>query len=132
VEELNAFTWDITYNTSPYGYWRANEFSTVAGEEQRADSFIDSTGATQTQLAAAVTSTATSLSIKTLSGALLSIDPLDYPADVLIGGERMTFTAVTGSSSPQTATATRSVNGIVKAQTINTGLRVFQSFYTTL
>jgi hypothetical protein len=51
---------------------------------------------------------------------------------VLIGGERMTFTAVTGSSSPQTATATRSVNGIVKAQTINTGLRVFQSFYTTL
>jgi hypothetical protein len=132
TEELHTFTWDITYNTSPYGYWRANEFSTVAGEELRADSFLDSTGTTQTQLAAAITSTATSLSIKTLSGALLSIDPLDYPADVLIGGERMTFTAVTGSTSPQTATATRSVNGIVKAQTINTGLRVFQSFYTTL
>jgi hypothetical protein len=132
LEELHAFTWDITYNTSPYGYWRANEFSTVTGEELRADSYLDSTGATQTQLAAGVTSTATSLSIKTLSGPLLSIDVADYPADVLIGGERMTFTAVTGSTSPQTATATRSVNGIIKAQTINTGLRVFQSFYSSL
>jgi hypothetical protein len=33
----------------------------------------------------------------------------------MIGGERMTVTAVTGSSSPQTLTVTRSVNGVVKS-----------------
>ena len=39
----------------------------------------------------------------------------DQPFDVMIGGERMTVTAVTGSSSPQTLTVTRSVNGVVKS-----------------
>lgn len=39
----------------------------------------------------------------------------DQPIDVMIGGERMTVTNVTGSSSPQTLTVTRSVNGVVKS-----------------
>jgi hypothetical protein len=36
--------------------------------------------------------------------------------DIGVAGERMTVTAISGSSSPQAFTVTRSVNGVVKAQ----------------
>lgn len=133
TETLNAFTWDIEWNTSPYGYWKFDEFSLVAGEEMRADSARDSSYVCQTQLAAAVTSTATSLSVKTLTGPLLATtagDPTQYPADIFVAGERMTVTAVTGTTSPQTVTVTRSVNAVVKAQLINAPVTVVQGFYT--
>jgi hypothetical protein len=42
--------------------------------------------------------------------------------DVMVGGERMTVTAVSGSSSPQTLTVTRSVNGVVKTHTTGDSL----------
>ncbi|HEV7651329.1 MAG TPA: hypothetical protein VGP26_24530 [Actinophytocola sp.] len=41
-------------------------------------------------------------------------NPGDFPFDVTMTGERVTVTAITGSSSPQTFTVTRSVNGVVK------------------
>ena len=42
-------------------------------------------------------------------------DPAAFPFDILIGGERMTVTAVTGTTSLQTFTVVRSVNGVAKA-----------------
>jgi len=50
---------------------------------------------------------------------------------VVVGGERITFTAVTGASSPQTVTMTRSVNGVVKAHTAddseNARIKIYQA-----
>jgi len=57
----------------------------------------------------------TSLSIATTTGPLWSTTGGDYPQDVGMGGERLTVTAVSGSSSPQTFTVTRAVNGISKS-----------------
>lgn len=39
----------------------------------------------------------------------------EFPFDIVIGGEQMTVTAVSGSVTPQTFTVTRAVNGISKA-----------------
>jgi Concanavalin A-like lectin/glucanases superfamily len=49
----------------------------------------------------------------------------DFPFDILVSGERMTVTNITGSSSPQTFTVTRSVNGVVKSQSAGTDVRLF-------
>lgn len=50
----------------------------------------------------------------------------DFPFDIEIGGERITVTNITGASSPQTFTVTRSVNGVVKAQLADSDVRLFQ------
>jgi hypothetical protein len=41
-------------------------------------------------------------------------------------------TAISGSSSPQTFTVTRSVNGVVKAQSSGAAVALFQPSYVTL
>jgi hypothetical protein len=69
-------------------------------------------------LASGVNSTATSWSVAANSGdstQLWSVNTADYPQDWVIDGERVTVSAVSGSTSPQTATVTRSVNGVVKS-----------------
>lgn len=79
------------------------------------------------QLAAGATSTATSLSVAVTSGPLWvtsTADPAEFPLNVLIGGEEMRVTGITGTTSPQTFTVVRSVNSIVKAQTSGTDVRL--------
>lgn len=59
-------------------------------------------------------------------------DSSDVPYDVIIGGERMTVTAVTGATSPQTLTVTRSVNGVVKSHATGTEVHVYEINYLTI
>lgn len=75
-----------------------------------------------------VSSSAVSIQVATTNpkSPLWTTDPSDCPFDIRVGGERMTVTAVTGSSSPQTMTVTRSVNGVVKSQTQGADVRLFQ------
>jgi hypothetical protein len=56
----------------------------------------------------------TSLSVVTNSGPLWTTTSGHMPFDIRIGGEVMTVTAISGTSSPQTFTVTRSTNGVVK------------------
>jgi hypothetical protein len=51
--------------------------------------------------------------VATPSGPLWSAN--DGAFDIRVGGEVVTVTAISGASSPQTFTVTRSVNGVVKA-----------------
>lgn len=78
-------------------------------------------------LNSAVSSSATTLSVKTLTtgSPLWTTSGADMPFDIAVAGERMTVTAISGSSSPQTFTVTRSVNGVVKAQAANADVRLF-------
>lgn len=48
----------------------------------------------------------------------------DQPFDIMIGGERMTVTNVTGASSPQTLTVTRNVNSLPGGKTHSAGAAV--------
>lgn len=74
--------------------------------------------------------TATSLQVATTGAAtgspLWTTNSGDWPFDIEVAGERMTVTAVAGSSSPQTFTVTRSVNGVVKSQYAGADVRLFQ------
>ncbi|MFD7990731.1 hypothetical protein [Streptomyces mexicanus] len=51
-------------------------------------------------------------------------DPAAFPFDVLVGGERMTVTAITGATSLQTFTVTRAVNGVTKSHTAGTAVQL--------
>lgn len=53
-----------------------------------------------------------------------SIGWASFPFDIRVGGEVMTVTSISGSTSPQTFTVTRSVNGVIKAQTSGTDVRL--------
>jgi hypothetical protein len=79
-------------------------------------------------LHAGITSTAASMQVDTTTAGtpLWTTAGGDFPFDIAVGGERMTVTNITGSSSPQTFTVTRSVNGVVKSQSAGTDIRLFQ------
>jgi hypothetical protein len=67
-----------------------------------------------TTLHAGVTTTATSWQVD-VTGPLWSVLAGDYPLSWVVDGERVTVTAMSGGSSPQTATVTRSANGVTKS-----------------
>lgn len=124
AETIRPGIWPIEATCTPGRPWDVGVYddSTGAGESR-----YDTLGS---ELAAGVTSTATSLSVATTDGPLWS--DADQPFDVNIGGERITVTAVTGASSPQTFTVTRSVNGVVKAHTAAAAVSLFKPAYYAL
>lgn len=79
-----------------------------------------------------VNATAATLSVDVTAGPLWTTNPSDLPFDIVMGGEVLTVTAISGTSSPQTFTVTRSVNGVVKSQTANTAINVAHPVYVPL
>ncbi|SEO83619.1 hypothetical protein [Actinacidiphila rubida] len=65
-------------------------------------------------LAQDMTPTQTTVQVAVTAGPLWTTNPVDYPIQVMAAGELMTVTNITGASSPQTFTVTRSVNGVAK------------------
>lgn len=77
-----------------------------------------------------LTTTETDVDVATATLPLWTIDPNEFPFDIMVGGERMTVTSISGSSSPQTFTVIRSRNGIVKAHSTGAAVALFrQSVY---
>jgi hypothetical protein len=68
-------------------------------------------------LTSSLTSSATSFQVTTTDPLdLWTTDAGDFPLSIMVGGERITISAITGSSSPQTFTASaRAANGVSKA-----------------
>jgi hypothetical protein len=121
-ETIDPFMHTITFNCMPADPYTVGVWSASASS----GTFRWDTGGST--LNSSATSTATSLSVATAAGnALWTTDSNAFPFDVNIGGERVRVTNVTGASSPQTFTVTRSVNGVVKAQTSSTDVRLFDT-----
>ncbi|WP_327268817.1 hypothetical protein OG233_14165 [Streptomyces sp. NBC_01218] len=59
-------------------------------------------------------------------------NPDHFPFDVVLGGERATVLGISGTTSPQTFTVTRSANGISKAQPLGTDVRLADPTYYAL
>ncbi|MEV6571874.1 hypothetical protein [Streptomyces sp. NPDC051577] len=110
--------WDIILSCSPAGPW------TVAVVDDLVTGRADTDGST---LASGITSTATSLSVATVGAPLWSTSGADLPVDIEVAGEVMRVTAISGASSPQTFTVTRSINTVVKAQSSGTDVRFDQA-----
>lgn len=101
------------------------EVATYATSASVGDTRYDTGGSS---LAAPATSSAASLSVATIAGeALWTTDAAAFPLDVAVAGERVTVTNITGASSPQTFTVTRSVNGVVKAQASGADVRLWDT-----
>ena len=111
TETLNTFTYTIGWNCVP-----GLPYFTGIFEDQiysRADT--DGSG-----LTVAIDTVQTAISVSALvPGSPLWVQtallPLEFPFDVLVGGEQMTVTAITGAASPQTFTVIRSVNSVIRA-----------------
>jgi len=84
---------------------------------------LDTDGST---LHASISAVATSMGVDTLAGYPVWTQAAgDFPFDILMSGERITVTNITGASGTQTFTVTRSANGVVKAQTAGTPLALY-------
>jgi hypothetical protein len=112
AEELFSQEWSITYDLTPYGPYQTSENQTTPGGDLYSSWVAAHTtiaGVVQQQLNAGITSSATSIAVKTLSGVLFGTGAVNYR--IKIGGEIMTVTNVSGAASPQTLTVTRGVVG---------------------
>lgn len=111
TETIGWADWSIAYNCSPAGPWVVG----VVGAGK-----ADTAGCT---LAADRTASATSWSLTTATGPRW-VDsagyPGEFPFDLMAAGERVTVTAITGTSTSQIATVVRAVNGVSKAQAAGT------------
>jgi hypothetical protein len=114
-ETISNFTHTLTYVGEPASPWTVGIYDDTAFR-------YSSDGST---LAADVTSSATSLSVATPTGPLWFVFA-STSFDIVVGGERMTVTATSGTSSPQTFTVTRAVNGVVKAHSAGDTVDLFQ------
>ncbi|MGD2042025.1 MAG: hypothetical protein PVJ28_00125 [Acidimicrobiia bacterium] len=123
-EVINQRTHDITFTCVP-----ESPYHVAVYDDDRDGTRFD--GGLST-LASDATSTATALSVATSDGPLWTTDGGEFPLDVTVSGERITVTAVSGSSSPQTFTVTRSVNGIVKALSSGDEVSLFRPTYYSL
>lgn len=122
-ENMGGFVFNITFNGIPELPYEIG----VVGTGATSDNRVDTDGST---LHAGINSSATSLSVDTTvlttqSVNLWTTTAGDFPFDIMMGGEQMTVTNVTGSSSPQTFTVTRSINGVVKAHTAGESINVY-------
>jgi hypothetical protein len=126
TETIGEYDWTITFNCTPAGPW------TVGVLDDPVLGRLDTDGS---QLSAGVSATATSLQVQVTGGPLwvtTANQPSEFPFNVRIGGEVMTVTGITGSSSPQTFTVTRSVNGVSKSQASGTDVRLAQPLILAL
>ncbi|MBQ0827718.1 hypothetical protein [Streptomyces tagetis] len=110
-ETLLPRKWTVTFDCVPAGPWWVG----IVGHGGLGR--VDTDGS---QLAGAVSATASSLPVAVTAGALWQFES---PFEVRVGGEVMRVTGITGAS-PQTFTVVRSVNGIKKPHSAGALLRL--------
>lgn len=94
-------TREVTFYLIPEAPYRVGLLSITSGETSVLSGRLETDGST---VSGAVAAGAASFSVATASGPLWSTAADDYPDDFVVGGQRVTVSAVTGSSSPQTFT----------------------------
>lgn len=122
TETLGLYAWDIMFNCSPAGPW--NVF--VVG-----DRILGRADTSGSELASSVTASGTSLLVATDSGyrtwITTATHPTELPFNVQLGGEVVRVTAITGTTSPQTFTVVRGVNGVSRSWPAGTRIRLSRS-----
>ncbi|TDC35655.1 hypothetical protein E1211_15210 [Micromonospora sp. 15K316] len=123
TETIDGYDWSIVWNAAPSSPW---DVAVVDGEQR-----VAADGST---LGADLTSSGTSLSLaSTTENGPWTTDPTDFPLDIRVGGERVTLSAISGTSSPQTATiSARGVNGIQRSWPAGTAVDVWQPAVSAL
>lgn len=109
----------VTFNTIPASAYEIGIVGANDGSTDLRGQAVDTDNST---LGSGINNTATSLSVASTGGTVWTTDSNDWnPARnggglyIVIGGEEMRVTNITGASSPQTFTVVRSTNGVVKS-----------------
>lgn len=106
TETLGHATHDIQFVCSP-----ASPYDTALWDDPAEE---DRYGTGGCELAEDLDATETSVDVLTTVEPVWTQDSGHYPFNIIIGGELMTATAISGTGTSQTFTVTRSVNGVVK------------------
>jgi hypothetical protein len=117
-EEIGAFTWRVTANTSSALPWNVVVLAAATGSTGDGICHLDTDGS---QLNASAAQGATSLSVKTNTGPRWVTNAEDadsFPFDLDVGGCKVTVTAISGTTSPQTFTL--AAPGLPRAMTGST------------
>lgn len=125
TQTITPDAWTATLNCSPARPW---DSPTLDDPDLR----LDTDGC---ELAEDLDTTETAVDVLTTSGpvwAPTSILPGEVPFPVVVGGEVMTVTNVSGTGTSQTLTVTRSVNGIVKSHTTGAPIALARPAYLAL
>ncbi|MFK4096732.1 hypothetical protein [Streptomyces anthocyanicus] len=113
-EEAGPDAWTITFNCRPGEPW-------TTGVADGIDSRADTDGS---ELAVAIDADDTTLSVTVTGERAWTTGPADFPFDLRVGGEVMTATGISGTTSPQTITVVRSVNGVSKGHEAGSDVRL--------
>jgi len=107
-EFLAGTDWRVTLYTSSAKIWNAWIAESGSGNSSRPDSGTSTTAASYGPAVTSLSMVTTDpLDVWTTSGA-------DLPIDIVISGEVVRVTAISGATSPQTFTVTRAINGVSK------------------
>ena len=113
-ETIGPRTWQVSIAASPAKVWDVAVADQPLGK-------ADTDGTT----IRAANATATSLLVDVLAGPRWTTDPAQMPLLISLGtGEEIRVTAISGTSNPQTWTAVRSLNGVVRAVPADTPARL--------
>ena len=119
VEQLGDFVWKISWNAIPESPYETGIYDDAVHGRADTDG---------SELETGISSSASSMSVatETAGSPLWTTAAADFPLSVIMGGEVMTISAISGTSSPQTFTiSARSVNGVVRAQTAGQDVRLY-------
>jgi hypothetical protein len=103
----NARAHSVTFDASPYSPY---DVFVLDSDRLYGDSSTLAASAT------AGLSLPYTLSVATSSGPLWTTAAGDFPQDVVVAGQRLTLSGISGASSPQTFTVSARANGVDKAQ----------------
>jgi len=122
TETIDQFLHTVSLNTTPESPYR----TAVVGAVVAVTDDVANTGGSH--LVQAVNTTDTAWTVAT-DGQYVWADsatyPSDFPFDLMVDGERITLTAVTGTTSPQVFTVTRSVNGVIKGHSDQANITLY-------
>lgn len=118
-ETITPFEYTIEFTCTP-----ASALDTVQFDND--DRWTNDTSS----LNAGITSTATAFDVKWTAGPRWT--SADGAFDIVVAGERMTVTNVTGTTSPQTFTVTRGVNGYQAEHLANDAVTLYRPGYWAL
>lgn len=122
TEYLANFERRIDVNCSPASVWEIARYAFDTDDTM--NQYKYSSDGTVT--AEAMDTTETGMDVTTASGPVWTTDAAQLPFDIMVGGERMTVTAVSGTTANQTFTVTRSVNGVVKSHATAASVVLFR------
>lgn len=121
TEVFDQFIHDFTFVCAPESPYQVGVLVTPTTAGVTSSRF----GSNATTVNTTLSATGTSMSVAIESGKTIwSTTANDF--DIMVGGERMTVTAVSGASSPQTFTVTRAVNGISKTHAVGEKVKLYK------